>query len=258
MNRPLNDTDSRASTSSSGDDPLGLILARLDTALCRPLAALQVDLERLSGVVGAGVGLDGRADAASRQQVAAMAGLCDELIGLSRAYLDYAAVTRDDSPPRIEPVVMGAIIDQAARPFVATARARGIAWTAGVEGQDAVVWTDARAVAQAIGHVVRNAVEFTPDRGAVRVIARMEPDAATWRVTVSDTGPGIPAELRDRVFRPFVKLPRDVTEKEGCGLGLAACRLLVERLGGSVAIDDAEGGKGIRVSVVLPADPRPR
>ncbi len=65
-------------------------------------------------------------------------------------------------------------------------------------------------------------------------------------VTVSDTGAGIPAEVRARLFEPFV-----TTKRTGTGLGLAICRRVVEAHGGTVSAADREGG-GTRVTVVLP------
>jgi signal transduction histidine kinase len=230
-------------------DPMNVVLSRLGSALCLPLTALKDDLGRLSG------GGEGEVGERSRAQVAMMAGLCDELIGLSRSYLDYAEVVRDTSPLRLEPAVMGAILDQASRGFAAMARERGIVWSSAVAGQDAVVWTDARTVARALGHLMRNAIDFTPKGGSVRVAAHL--DGLTWRVNVTDTGPGVPEALRDRAFLPFVCLGRDEEKEEGSGsgLGLAACRLLIERLGGSVSLHDADGG-GTVATVVLPIDAR--
>jgi len=64
---------------------------------------------------------------------------------------------------------------------------------------------------------------------------------------VADDGPGIPAELRARVFEPFF-----TTRREGTGLGLAIARRLVTDVGGRIGLDSEEG-RGTRVHVILPA-----
>jgi signal transduction histidine kinase len=73
-------------------------------------------------------------------------------------------------------------------------------------------------------------------------------------ISVADNGPGIPAELLDQIFEPFV------TTKEpgkGTGLGLAVCARLIETMGGNVRARSVPG-EGSTFSVVLPAAPRER
>ena len=69
-------------------------------------------------------------------------------------------------------------------------------------------------------------------------------------LSVSDAGPGIPAELRERVFEPYYRIPGSAGS--GSGLGLAIVREVVERLGGQIALLDGEGGHGMRVELTIP------
>ncbi|HET9050062.1 MAG TPA: ATP-binding protein [Candidatus Dormibacteraeota bacterium] len=72
-------------------------------------------------------------------------------------------------------------------------------------------------------------------------------------VRVVDRGPGIPAELRDRVFDRFVRGPRTETESDpGTGLGLAIVRGLVEAHGGRAWLEDPEAGEGARIAFSIP------
>jgi signal transduction histidine kinase len=89
--------------------------------------------------------------------------------------------------------------------------------------------------------------EGAPERHEVSVTARAEGDRVV--LEVSDTGPGVPAELRARVFEPFF------TTKpvgKGTGLGLWVCRRAVEAMGGEIAVGDRPGG-GATFRVSLPA-----
>jgi signal transduction histidine kinase len=68
---------------------------------------------------------------------------------------------------------------------------------------------------------------------------------------VSDRGPGVPPELRERVFERFARGGGDSSTGSGSGLGLAIVRAVAEAHGGTVALSDAEGG-GARFTVRLP------
>ena len=108
------------------------------------------------------------------------------------------------------------------------------------------VCADRSAVQHILMNLVVNASKFSPDEAPIRInVAR---DGDRVRFSVSDSGPGIPAENRARVFDKFVRLQEGGV---GIGLGLFICRALVETMGGTIWIDDAEGG-GARVSFSLP------
>jgi two-component system OmpR family sensor kinase len=100
------------------------------------------------------------------------------------------------------------------------------------------------------GNLLDNALRFTPRGGRVTVDARREGDAAV--LTVSDTGPGIPAEDLPRVFERFFRGAARSPDAPGVGLGLAICRALAERHGGTVTAESPATG-GARFQVRLPA-----
>src|SRR5262249_37182323 len=75
------------------------------------------------------------------------------------------------------------------------------------------------------------------------------------RVTVADEGPGIPAEMRDKVFEKFFRIPRRESHdagRSGIGLGLPIARRLVEAQGGRIWIDEPAGGRGTTIAMHLP------
>ncbi|HEX9626192.1 MAG TPA: ATP-binding protein [Acidiferrobacterales bacterium] len=104
---------------------------------------------------------------------------------------------------------------------------------------------DARVLPILVRNLVDNAVRYTPDGGRVTVAVAREDGAATLSVT--DSGPGIPAELRTRVFARFYRLPD--APGSGCGLGLSIVQRIAELHGASVELMDAPGGRGLRVRV---------
>lgn len=105
------------------------------------------------------------------------------------------------------------------------------------------------AIQHVVTNLIQNAIEATPDNAAVKVEAARD-GAGGVRLAVSDEGPGIPRELRDRIFEPFY-----TTKPAGTGLGLPIVRKYVEELGGRISVESpAMDGRGARFVVTLPAE----
>jgi signal transduction histidine kinase len=102
------------------------------------------------------------------------------------------------------------------------------------------VEVDAQRLQQVLANLLSNAAKFSPTGSEVTVTATCIED--TVRVTVTDHGPGIPAEFRDRIFEKFSQADAsDSRQKGGSGLGLAISRELVERMGGRIAYESVAG-----------------
>jgi two-component system OmpR family sensor kinase len=115
--------------------------------------------------------------------------------------------------------------------------------------QPATVAGDADALRTLLRNLVDNAVRYTPAGG--RVDVAVEAAAAGGAVlTVTDDGPGIPAEERARVFDRFYR--RAGTEPHGSGLGLAIVSMIATAHAATVELSDGPGGKGLRVTVSFP------
>ena len=105
------------------------------------------------------------------------------------------------------------------------------------------------ALRMALTNLLDNALRYTPAGGEVE-LAVLD-DAAGWRLSVSDNGPGLPAAERERVFDRFYR-GRD-SRVPGSGLGLAIVREVARLHGGDTFIDDGIGGQGLTVGFWLPA-----
>lgn len=107
---------------------------------------------------------------------------------------------------------------------------------------------DANGLSSMVGNLIDNAQRYAPSGSAIQVALHARDGQAV--LSVSDAGPGIPAELRERVFEPYYRIPGSAGS--GSGLGLAIVREVVERLGGQIALLDGEGGHGMRVELTIP------
>jgi len=99
---------------------------------------------------------------------------------------------------------------------------------------------DADLLRRVLENLLENAVRHAPEGSAVRIRAALVGDEV--EIAVADAGPGIPAEMRDRVFERFVQVEGDRSSRRGHGLGLTFCKLAVEAHGGSIWVQDAKPG----------------
>ena len=110
---------------------------------------------------------------------------------------------------------------------------------------------DEARMGQVFTNLIGNAIKFTPDNGEVSV--KVEVDGNLLHVEVIDTGPGIPAEERQKIFDKFYQLSDISTRQQGgSGLGLSITKSIVEAHGGKLWIDDGNQGKGSNFQFVLP------
>jgi signal transduction histidine kinase len=142
---------------------------------------------------------------------------------------------------------------------VAAERANGIAKEHEVhievaDGDGVQAELDADAIAIVLDNLLRNAIDHSPKGGTVTT--RIErPTAGGARIVVEDHGPGVPSELRERIFRPFARGAHTATDRAkagaGAGLGLAICKRIVAGHRGTIGVSEREGG-GARFVVELP------
>ena len=97
---------------------------------------------------------------------------------------------------------------------------------------------------RAFANLYRNAAEAMRGRGAIDVT--VTGDGAGLAITIADHGPGIPAELRQRVFEPYF-----TTKDDGTGLGLALVRVTLEAHRGTISVSETPGG-GATFAIVFP------
>ena len=113
-----------------------------------------------------------------------------------------------------------------------------------------MVRVDAERLMQVLSNLLSNAMKFSPENGTVEVA--VHPAGKKVRVTVSDHGPGVPAEFRNYIFQKFAQADSSSTrQKGGTGLGLAITRELVERMNGEIGFESVEN-EGARFYFELP------
>jgi signal transduction histidine kinase len=205
---------------------------------------LRTPLTAIRGHVSAlreGVVEDPGERAASLETVELEAQRLDRLVG---DILDLAKLDTHRFTVMSEEVDMVQLVDQAYERFREEARRRSIEYRREVLAKP-VITSDGDRVLQVVGNLLSNAFHATPDGG--RISLELAQRNGTVHVAVEDNGPGIPPEMRERLFRPFVSQTGG-----GTGLGLAIAKELSAMLGGSLGLV-SEVGKGSRFELLLPA-----
>jgi signal transduction histidine kinase len=111
------------------------------------------------------------------------------------------------------------------------------------------LWADMRLVDRVLQNLFNNAIKFTPKGGTIRLCAQFDelhPERAL--ISVFNSGPGIPVDIKSRLFQKFV---RGRQKEQGSGLGLAFCRLVVEAHDGHIWVE-SEPGQGATFYFTLP------
>jgi signal transduction histidine kinase len=109
-------------------------------------------------------------------------------------------------------------------------------------GDAPAVRGDERLVRRALRNLLENARRYGGDDVSVELVRELAGGVERLAVRVCDRGPGVPAELRERIFEPFYRLPGHAEKAGGVGLGLSLVRQIAERHGGSVRCEPREGG----------------
>jgi len=189
------------------------------------------------------------------RQVQQMVRLIDDLLDLSR-------ISRGKIELHRERVDLAAVVRSAvetSRPLIEQA---GHELALDLPAEPVLVDVDVTRLAQVFANLLNNAAKYTEKGGGISL--RVERDKGEVRVSVADTGVGIPASMLPRVFEMFTQVDRSLERSQGgLGIGLSIVKRLVEMHGGTVEARSEGHGKGSEFVVRLPAvtpfvrEPRP-
>jgi len=192
--------------------------------------------------------VDGPLVAESREEVAIIKQSGLHLLGLINDILELSAIESGQLRLTRDEVDLVSIAQEVIREAAGLVGEKSVSLRVDALAAKCVAYADARRVRQILGNLVGNAVKFTP-RG--EVVVQLESDAHYVTVRVRDTGPGIPKEEREAIFREYRQGGDRRTRRRGTGLGLAIARRLAQMHGGSIRLE-SEVGIGSTFVLKLP------
>jgi len=242
FNRMADELANRARALETSDKARRQLLADVSHELMTPLTAMRGYIETLTMA-------ELQLDPSTRQRymgiVTEETNRLEQIIG---DLLDLARLEGGGMTLRRERVGLASIFHRVAARHERETQARDILLVTRVDPAAAVVPGDPDRLEQALQNLAANALRHTPDGGEITITA--EPAAAGVRVTVRDTGPGIPLEHLPLIFDRFYKADASRKAAGGSGLGLSIVKEIVERHGGAIT---ARNDRGAIFEILLPS-----
>jgi two-component system sensor histidine kinase QseC len=203
-----------------------------------PLAALKVHAQN-----AARAGSAAERDASLKRMLHGL----DRSVHLAEQMLAYSRATVPGDASRRERVELENLLREAAEAIHPRLQERRCTVEVAVDptAAGAAVIGDRQKLLSLVTNLLDNAVRYGPEGGRVQAEVRREGGAAV--LAVADQGPGIPSDLRGRVFESYYRIPGSAGS--GSGLGLAIVKNVAEEHGARVQIEDGPGMRGVRVVV---------
>jgi signal transduction histidine kinase len=184
----------------------------------------------------------------ARRRIQYLQALIDDLLDLAAGKADVLASTERG------PVALAPVLQEVEGRFQASAREKGLSLNLECPDEALQVWGERHELDRMLNNLVSNAVKYTP-RGQVTLRLERVPGsngAGLARITVADTGIGIPKEALPNLFHEFFRAKNAKSvEEAGTGLGLSIVHDLVRRYGGEIDVDSVEG-QGTTFTLTLP------
>jgi PAS domain S-box-containing protein len=168
--------------------------------------------------------------------------LTNSLLDIRRLEMDQPIGSQVSVPPAL-------LVSECVEAVSLTADSKNQEVTSQIPGDIPEIWVDVDMIRRVLINLLENAVKYTPPDSNISVGAEQQNDMVL--IWVQDDGPGIPPAERERIFDKFTRLhPKE--GPKGLGLGLAFCRLAVEKHGGRIWVEDSSAG-GACFKLTLPA-----
>ncbi len=180
------------------------------------------------------------------------------LLGLINEVLDISRIESGRLQLSLEPVCLGTVLGETLDLMRPLAEERSIEIMIPERLDPTIhVLGDHQRLKQVLLNLLTNAVKYTGIGGVVTVaVAVNTNDGGRVRLSVTDTGVGIPPEKRSRLFTPFDRLDAEFSAVQGTGLGLAVSRRLIEAMNGSIAVESEVGrGSTFLIELIQAASP---
>ncbi len=176
-------------------------------------------------------------------------GSCKDILKLVDSMLEVARMESDGLVLDLQPISLLPLITDTVNRLRLLAEQNNITFELDFPAELPSIQGNAGKLERVLSNLLDNALKYTPEGGLITVAVR--PVNGQVEVRVTDTGPGIPPEHRERIFDRFARVPGSEGRHEGLGLGLAFCRSVVEAHDGRIWVE-SEVGQGSTFAFTIP------
>lgn len=221
-----------------------------------PLTALRMNLLMLG---------ESASEMTPRQQQLINAAIegCEELGLTIEELLDVTRIEAGQLRLNLAPVDLGAVLATVQKSMQTRFDDAGVRLVVVGEAKPVIVRGDPARLGSVFANVMGNALKYSPAGGVVTVRLSSGQKAQNGgdipvQITVTDQGPGVPAEYRERVFEKFFRVEHHVGQRSegarGTGIGLYLCREIMKAHAGTITCESGGGGNGTRIAISLPVN----
>jgi len=225
-------------------ESLGVLAGGIAHEIRNPLSSINISISSIERTCGASKGLEPETSEKLDRILEQMKSAAAKMGLVVQRVMDYSK----PFPPRKESVDLNLVIEEAIRLSLSTLRKREIAVLKDLAPDLAACRVDAQMIEQVLVNLITNAcqaMEGSEGPKLLEIASAVQDGRIVLRV--SDSGPGVPPSLREKVFDPFF-----TTRKEGSGIGLSFSHRIVSDHGGSLRVDASRWG-GAEFRIDLPA-----
>ena len=159
------------------------------------------------------------------------------LAGLINDLLDLSKIESGKIEVKSSRISLAGLVHEVVESLRPVAAEKVIGLEAAITEPSILVWADRDKVNQVLMNLIGNAIKFTPAQGQVTLSASINGNGSV-QVSISDTGPGVPPDEKEKIFDKFYQIAQvGEVKPKGTGLGLAICRALVELQGGRIWVE---------------------
>lgn len=166
---------------------------------------------------------------------AAIERITEKLRNISSDLIEYSAMEHGRLNISLEVVEVGEVLRHAALESAGSAAEKGIDIKVDVPSTVTRVWADTVRLGQVVQNIVGNSIKYCPDGSGIAVEWIADKGSGP-KVKISDTGPGLPEDVRNKIFSPFNKGHNSLSNRESSGLGLRISQLLMHAMGGNIRL----------------------
>jgi two-component system sensor histidine kinase/response regulator len=226
------------------DDLMKMIVHDLKSPLTSVLATIEMLMD----------GDFGALTPSQRSALGDSEGKAEDLLALIEDLLEVRRIEETALKLNLSPIAPGALLTEVVHEWQHRFQQEGASATVEAADDAPVFQADRPLIKRVIGNLIQNALTHSARAVTLQLCVRRDGDGVLF--TISDNGPGIPAEYHEIIFRKFeqVKTP-NMPRVRSSGLGLAFCKLVVESHGGRIWVQSAGDGQGSAFHFSLPPKP---